>query len=83
MYSRCIPKGTGHRSISATAAIGFFPRVGVIMNLKRFDVLFDDRLSIIKLYFFFTLFFAYFLLKRKDPPNLLEKKSTKSRSRYF
>ena len=35
-----------------------FPRVGVIMNLKRFDVLLDNKLSVMRWYIFcFLLFF--------------------------
>ena len=50
-------------SISAMEAAGFSLSFGVIMNLKRFDVLFDNKLSIIRLYSF--LLFACFLLKSK------------------
>ena len=38
----------------------FFPRVGVIMNLKRFDLLFDNKLSVVRLYLF--VLFCFFLL---------------------
>ena len=41
-----------------------FPRVGVIMNLKRFDVLLDNKLSVIRLNLF--CLFACFYLKSKD-----------------
>ena len=37
-----------------------FPRVGVIMNLKRFDVLLENKLSVIRWYFFcFLLVFCW------------------------
>ena len=41
-----------------------FPLVGVIINLKRFDVLLDNKLSVIKGYLF--CFLLDFLLKKKD-----------------
>ena len=41
-----------------------FPRFGIIMNLKLFDVLLKNKLSVIRWYLFW--FFACFLLKRKD-----------------
>ena len=65
VYSPCVPEGMSHRFISATDATGFSPRAGVIMNIKRSDLLFDNKLSII-VCIFFVFFFAYFLLKRKN-----------------
>ena len=64
------------------------------MNLKQFDVLIDNKLSMIRLYLLLFFFFlAYFLLKRKDDQYkivafldssiLIEKKSTESRSKYL
>ena len=41
-----------------------FPRAGIIMNLKRFNVLLDNKLSVIKWYLF--CFLLDFLLKKKD-----------------
>ena len=40
----------------------FFPQVDVILNLKSFDVLFDNKLCIIRLYLFllFCLFLFFF-----------------------
>ena len=38
-----------HSYISVTEAT-FFPRAGVTVNLKQFDVLLDNKLSIIRLY---------------------------------
>ena len=66
MYSPCVPQGMSYCSISATEATDFSPRVGVIMNLKRFNVLVDNKLSIITLY----LFFPYFLLKKTSSSSL-------------
>ena len=36
----------------------FFPRVRVIMNLRRFDALFDKKRSIMRLYLFFICLFS-------------------------
>ena len=71
-----------------------FRGVGVIMNLKRLDVLFDNKLSIIRLYLFcfVSLFLLSFCLRAKmtntssnivplDPSILLGKKSAESRSK--
>ena len=45
----------------------FFPRVNVILNVKPFDVLFDNKLSIIGLYlFYFFACFFFLLLESKD-----------------
>ena len=40
------------------------PQVEVIMNFKRFDVLLDNKICVIRLYLF--VFFACFLLKSKE-----------------
>ena len=67
--------GTGYKSMLSTV-LGFregrviapflqrrpqvFPLVGVIINLKRFDVLLDNKLSVIKWYLFcFCLIFCW------------------------
>ena len=55
-----------HSYISVTEAT-FFPRVGVTMNLKQFDVLLDNKFSIIRLYLYF--FFFFFLLRSKVDQN--------------
>ena len=44
----------------------FFPQVRVIMNLKQFDVLFNNSISITKLYLFYLFRFACFLLKSTE-----------------
>ena len=73
-----------------------FLRVGVIINLKRFDVLFDKKLFIIIFFLlFFVLFFCLFLLvfvKGQrwpirvvvilDSSILLGKKSAERRTKY-
>ena len=66
----------------------FFPRVDVTMNLKRFDVLFDNKLSIIRLYLFLFFDLFFFLLKSKgdvllDPSILLGNKSRESRNKHL
>ena len=63
VYCPCVPEGISHCSISETETKGFSPWFGVIMNLERFDVLFDNKLSILRLYlwfycFLFCLFFG-------------------------
>ena len=70
----------------------------ITMNLKPFDVLLDNKLSIIRLYLFcyvFTIFFFFVVVvveeqrwpKRVavllDPSILLGKKSAASRSKYL
>ena len=40
----------------------FFPRVGVIMILKRFDVLFESKLSVVRLYHFCYCCVVFFVL---------------------
>ena len=58
-----------------------FPRVGVIMNLKRFDVLLDNKLSVMRWYIFvFCCFFEeerwpIRVLVLLDPSILIEKKN--------
>ena len=67
------------------------------MNLKPFDVLLDNKLSIIRLYLFcyvFTFFFVVVVVVEEqrwpkrvavllDPSILLGKKSAASRSKYL
>ena len=53
------PEGMSHHHVFPTEA----PRVGIIMNLKRFDVLFDNKNLYRKVVSFF---FACFPLMRKN-----------------
>ena len=57
VYSPCASEVMSHRSISETEATDFSPPVGVIVNLKRFAVLLDDKLFIIKLHLLFSCLF--------------------------
>ena len=62
------------------------------MNLKRFDVLLDNKLSIIRLYLFFCLFAIFFVEEQRLPKRvvvildfsiLLGKKNAASLSKYL
>ena len=62
------------------------------MNLKRFDVLLDNKLSIIRLYLFCCLFAIFFVEEQRLPKRvvvildlsiLLGKKNAASRSKYL
>ena len=57
------PEVMNHSSISDFCDGGhrFFSRVGVTMNLKRFDVFLDNKLSIKRLYLFCCLFAIFFV----------------------
>lgn len=57
----------------------FFPQVDVIMNIIRFDVLLNNKVSIIN--FVFLVFFGFianFLLKSKDDSTNTNSSSLKS-----
>ena len=79
-----------HSYISVTEAT-FFPQAGVTVNLKQFDVLLDNKISIIRLYLFFS--FCFFFAAEQswpkrvvvllDPSIILRKKSEARRSKYL